>query len=322
MKALSDLQVFVRAAQAASLSAAARAMDMTPAAASAVIKRLEVELGVPLFVRSTRALRLTQEGEQFLDDCRPGLDLLLQASERLSSHKGQVSGVVQISMPSDLGNHVVLPWLNEFRERHPHVKLRLSVSDRVLDLMRHPVDIALRYGEPPDSSQVCLAVAPRNRRALCASPGYIARYGMPTSPRELPQHDCLCFMLSDRSHNHWTFVRGTEVVEVDVQGSVQSDNGDTIRRLALVGEGVVYKSYLDVAADLHSGRLVRLCPDWQGELAPLNLISPGRQHLRPAIRALHEFLVQRFEAMLATEDRCNPPALAPHPWQPATARAL
>ncbi len=308
MKALSDLQLFVRAAQAASLSAAARTMDMTPAAASAVIKRLEAELGVPLFVRSTRALRLTQEGEQFLDDCRTGLDLLLQASERLSTHQGQVSGVVQLSMPSDLGNHVVLPWLNEFRQRHPRVKLRLSVSDRVLDLTRHPVDIALRYGEPPDSSMVSLSVAASNRRALCASPDYIARHGMPASPRELPRHDCLCFMLSDRSHNHWTFMRGAEIVEVDVQGSMQSDNGDTVRRMALMGEGIVYKSYLDVAADLRSGRLVRLCPDWQGELAPLNLISPGRQHLRPAIRTLHEFLVERFTALLATDERLAQPA--------------
>jgi DNA-binding transcriptional LysR family regulator len=301
MKALSDLQLFVRAAQATSLSDAARALDMTPAAASVAIKRLEAELGVPLFVRSTRNLRLTQEGEQFLDDCRTGLDLLQQARERLSSQRGHLSGVVQISMPSDLGNNVVLPWLKEFREQHPQVGLRLSVSDRVIDLTRHPVDIALRYGEPADSALVCLAIAPLNRRALCASPAYVARHGLPASPRELPRHECLCFMLSDRAHNHWTFTRGAEVVEVDVQGSVQSDNGDAIRRLALAGEGVVYKSYLDVAADLRSGRLVRLCPDWQGERAPLNLVSPGRQHLRPAIRALHEFLVERFATLWGGE---------------------
>lgn len=297
MKALSDLHLFVCAAQAASLSEAARTLDMTPAAASAGIKRLEAELGLPLFVRSTRHLRLSPEGEQFLEDCRAGLDILTRARERLAAGQEAISGVVQFAMPSDLGLNVVLPWLRDFRVLHPQVQIRLQVSDRIIDLMRQPVDLALRYGDPPDSSLLSLAVAPLNRRALCASPHYIARHGVPRSPQELAAHQCLCFMLSDRTHDHWTFMRGNEIVEVDVRGGFQCDNGDAVRRLALMGEGIVYKSYLDVAADLASGRLVRLCPDWQGEPAALNLICLGRRHLRPAMRALHGFLVERFGAL-------------------------
>ncbi len=297
MKALSDLQLFVRAAQSSSLSEAARTLDMSPATASAAIKRLEAELGAPLFVRSTRHLRLSPEGELFLDDCRAGLEILEQARDRLSAGHQTVCGTVSLSMPSDLGRNVVLPWLHEFQRRHPQILLRLQVSDRLTDIMRSAVDLALRYGDPPDSTLVSLAVCPDNRRVLCASPDYLARHGTPLSPRELVRHNCLCFMLSERIHDHWTFMRGSEIVEVDVRGRFQCDDGDAVRRLALAGEGVVYKSGLDVAADLRSGALVRLCPDWQTEAAPLNLICPGRRHLRPAMRLLHSFLVDRFSTV-------------------------
>lgn len=297
MKALSDLQLFVRAAQSNSLSEAARALDMSPAAASAAIKRLEAELGAPLFVRSTRHLRLSPEGELFLDDCRAGLEILEQACDRLAVGHETVSGNVGLSLPSDLGRNVVLPWMHEFQARYPQIHLRLYVSDRILDVMRLPIDLALRYGDPPDSSLVSLAVAPLNCRSLCAAPSYLARHGTPQTPRDLVRHNCLSFMLSDRSHDHWTFMRGSEIVEVDVRGSFQCDDGDTVRRLAVMGEGIVYKSTLDVAADLRCGALVRLCPDWQTESAPLNLICPGRRHLRPAMRLLHGFLVERFQAL-------------------------
>jgi DNA-binding transcriptional LysR family regulator len=297
MKALSDLHLFVRVAQASSLSEAARAMDMTPAAASAAIKRLEAELGAPLFVRSTRHLRLSTEGELFLDDCRAGLDILTQARDRLTAGNDQVSGVVSFSMPSDLGRNVVLPWLHTFHARHPQVQIRLHVSDRVIDIVRNPVDLALRYGDPPDSSLVSMAVAPLNRRSLCASPAYLARHGTPRTPHELVLHNCLCYLLSDRTHDHWSFMRGAEIAEVDVRGSFQCDDGDAVRLLALRGEGIIYKSTLDVAADLRSGALVQLCPDWQGETAALNLICPGRRHLRPAMRLLHTFLVEQFQGL-------------------------
>lgn len=297
MKALSDLQLFVRAAQASSLSEAARSLDMTPATASAAIKRLETELGAPLFVRSTRHLRLSPEGELFLDDCRAGLEILAQARDRVTAGHETVSGTVCLSMPSDLGRNVVLPWLHSFQSRHPQIQLKLQISDRISDLMRSPIDLALRYGDPPDSSLVSLSVAPDNRRALCAAPSYLARHGAPLSPRELVRHNCLCFMLSERTHDHWTFMRGSEIVEVDVRGGLQCDDGDAVRRLAVAGEGIVYKSYLDVADDLRSGALVRLCPDWQTEAAALNLVCPGRRHLRPAMRVLHSFLVERFEQL-------------------------
>jgi DNA-binding transcriptional LysR family regulator len=293
MKSLADLRLFVRAAKSASLSEAARALDTSPAAASATIKRLEAELGAPLFARSTRSLRLTPEGEQFLARCEPALDAIESAAEDMAHGRQMLRGTVQLSMPSDLGRNLVLDWLAEFGQRHPNVRLRVQLADRLAGLYREPVDIALRYGATPDSGMVSLAIAPDNRRVLCAAPIYVARHGMPASPAELTKHNCLCFMLAERMHDRWQFRRGRETVNVDVRGSFQSDDGDAVRRLAVAGEGIAYKSALDVASDLRAGRLVPLCTDWEGESAPLHMMCADRRLLRPLVRKLREFIAER-----------------------------
>lgn len=300
MKALQDLRLFVRAARAASFSEAARALDLSPAAASAGIKRLEAELGVALFVRSTRQLRLSAEGEQFLQQCEQGLELLTQARENLGRHAGQVRGLIQLSLPSDLGRNQVLNWLLDFRRLHPQVELRLQITDRQAGLLREQVDVALRYGEPPDSRFISLAVAPRNRRVLCAAPSYLQRRGHPSSPAQLGQHDCLCFSIQDQLHNRWRFERMGELLQVDVGGPVACDDGDAVRRLALAGAGIAYKSRLDVLEDLNAGRLHALCTDWLGEPSPVYLICPERRALRPAVRRLREHLQRCCEQALAS----------------------
>ncbi len=294
MNPLHDLQFFVRAGRAASLSEAARALGVTPAAASAAVKRLEAELGVKLFVRSTRSLRLTTEGQGFLQQCEQGLEIIANARESLMAGRDVIRGRVQLSMPSDLGRNLVLGWLHDFRARYPEVDLHLQLSDRIAGIYREQVDVALRYGEPPDSNLIALPVAPDNRRTLCAAPRYLKAHGTPKTPRDLAGHNCLCFMLSERPHNRWSFSRGKEQLTVEVSGNVQCDDGDAVRRLAVMGEGIAYKSQLDVAEDLRRGTLVPLCVDWQGELAPLYLACADRSQLRPVVRLLREFLVERL----------------------------
>lgn len=197
MKALQELDIFVRTVDNGSLSATARALDLTPAATSAALKRLEAELGVQLFVRSTRSLRLTPHGELFLEQCRPALAALQQVSQQLAAGEQSLRGVLKLSAPSDLGRNLLLPWLDEFQNLHPQVDIRLQLSDRMANVYSEPVDAAFRYGKPPDSSLVALPLAPSNRRVLCASPAYLAKHGAPATPHELTGHDCLCFMFGD-----------------------------------------------------------------------------------------------------------------------------
>ncbi|MCT5998480.1 LysR family transcriptional regulator [Pseudomonas aeruginosa] len=203
-----DLQVFVHTSDSGSLSAAARQLEISPAVASAALKRLESELEVRLFARSTRSLRLTPEGDAFLLHARASLRSLEEGRRLLQGGKDQIAGVLQLSAPSDFGRNLLLPWLDEFQARYPQLSLRLLLGDRVTDLYRQPVDVAIRYGAPADSSLVALPLAPDNRRVLCAAPGYLAERGEPRQPDDLREHNCLLYQLGGRVHDRWAFQRG------------------------------------------------------------------------------------------------------------------
>jgi len=297
MRALQDLDIFVRTADNGSLSATARMLELTPAAASAALKRLEAELGVQLFVRSTRSLRLTPHGESFLDQCRPALMALQQASQQLAHGEQNLRGVLKLSAPSDLGRNLLLVWLNDFQDLHPCVDIRLQLSDRMANVYSDPVDAAFRYGEPPDSSLVALPLAPWNRRVLCASPAYLAKHGAPATPHQLSSHDCVCFMLGEEIHDRWHFSNdGASEISVRVRSVNVSNDGDAVRRWALLGKGIAYKAGFDVVTDLAEGRLQALCTDWTTEAAPLFLVVPGRRQLTPLVRCLRDFIARRLEA--------------------------
>jgi DNA-binding transcriptional LysR family regulator len=299
MSHLEDIRFFVQAARFSSLSEAARRMDVSPAAASATLKRLEAELGLKLMVRTTRNLRLTQSGEVFLTQCAQGLQLIQQAQEHLHQDHSRIAGVVQISLPSNLGRQVVLPLLTDFRQQHPKVELRIQLTDRMVEMHREPIDVVLRYGKPADSSLVALPIAQHNRRVLCATPAYLNKFGAPLAPVDLRQHACLCFQLSDRIYNRWAFDRGGRTEVIEVSGPIVSDDGDAIRLFGLMGEGIIYKSAIDVMDDVKQGLLIPLCTDWQGEAVPLYLACADRSQLRPVVKLLREFLMQRLQALMA-----------------------
>ncbi|KPB83359.1 LysR family transcriptional regulator [Pseudomonas syringae pv. tomato] len=288
-----DLQLFVRAADLGSLSAAARVMDLSAAVASAALKRIERQLGARLLARSTRSLRLTAEGEGFLEYARAALGSLEEGRRLLASSQDRCEGVLQLSAPSDFGRNVLLPWLDEFQQQHPQLTVRLLLGDRIADLFRQPVDVALRYGAPEDSSLVALPVLPDNRRVLCAAPGYLQRHGEPQQVEQLVHHNCLLFMLGDRIHDRWTLEDGKREISVTVSGTRVSDDADVVRRWAVAGEGVAYKSWLDIAADVRAGHLKVLMPDLMGERAPLNLLCAHRAQLSKPVILLLEMLRSR-----------------------------
>lgn len=294
-----DLQLFVRTAELGNLSAAARHLDISPAVASAGLKRLELQLQVRLFSRSTRSMRLTPEGELFLVHARLALQSLEDGRQQLAGSKVGISGLLQLSAPSDFGRNTLLPWLNEFQQAHPQLQLRLLLGDRVADLFREPVDIALRYGAPEDSSLVALPVAAANRRVLCAAPDYLQRHTAPKTIEALAEHNCLLYMLAGRVHDRWSFSDGKREQHISVKGDRVSDDADVVRRWAVSGAGLVYKSWLDVAGDVRAGRLKVLLPEWRGEPAPLKLICAHRAQLSKPVLLLREFVQTRCTELLA-----------------------
>ncbi len=299
IKNLQDLRIFVLTADTGSISAAARMLDLSPAVASASLKRLESELGTLLLIRSTRSLRLTPVGERFLAAARSTLTGLASAIEDISTDRQTVRDHLQISMPSDLGRNHVLAWLDEFQVRYPAVTLRTHLSDRPADLYRQAVDLAIRYSASADSGLVALPLYADNRRVLCAAPSYLARHGIPAVPEDLARHNCLCFRLGNDVHNHWQFIRGDQQVTVAVSGNRASDDGDAVHRWAVAGHGIAYKSMLDVGSSLAAGRLVALCPEWRTEAAPLSLVCTDRRQLSPTVVLLREHLRQCCQKLAA-----------------------
>lgn len=300
MTRLADLELLVRTAELGSLSAAARALDWSPAAASAAVKRIEARWGVPVFVRSTRSLRLSAEGARLLPAVRRALAALEEAQSFASGRGARevpLAGELQLAAPSDLGRSLLLPWLEEFQQQHPALSVRLHLSDRNTDLLRAPVDVAVRYGTPRGSGLVALPVVRANRRVLVASPAYLAQHGAPDSPEDLAQREALRFMLSDRIPATWRLRINGRWHDVPVQGRRSGNDGEVVRRWARAGLGIAYKSWLDVAADIEADLLRPVNPHWQGEESPLYLVVPGRGQLTSAARALRELLVRRFEPL-------------------------
>jgi len=298
MSSILDLEVFVRTADTGSLSAAARGLGLTPAAASIALKRLETRLGIRLLARSTRSMRLTEEGKRYLDSVREALAALADGEQALRQHSQGLTGLLQLAAPSDFGRNVVLGWLDAFKVEHPNIRLQLLLNDSNADLFRDTVDIALRFGVPRDSSLVALPVVPDHQRIACASPEYLARHGTPTTPTQLAQHSTLRYMRQGRANSTWFFRQGSELQEVDVTGDYLSDDGEIVRRWALAGHGIAYKANLDIARDLKAGRLVHLLPDWQGEPTPFNLMCPHRLQVSERVKVLHRFLQVRCQALL------------------------
>lgn len=294
---LDDLQLFLRTAALGSFSNAAREADLLPGQVSAAIQRLEKELDIRLFARSTRSLRLTAEGEEYLPYADEVLAKLKEGRDRLHGEQRALQGTLKIAAPSDLGRNILLPLLTAFRESHPKLVLRLSLSDQVSDVFRDPVDVAFRYGMNEGATYVALPLAPDNRRVLVASPDYLRRHGRPASLDDLLAHQCLPYVLGGRVHDRWSFPVAGARRQITIKGTLMCDDAEIARRWALDGRGIAYKSWLDVCDDVEEGRLEQLLPDQPGERAPLNLVCPHRRQFSPAVRYLHAALLVPLMAM-------------------------
>lgn len=288
---LSDIEVFVASAEAGQLAHAARVLGITPAGASAALKRLESGLGVRLMLRTTRKLRLTQEGERYLPHARQLLAALRAGRVAVANEPASIGGLLRIAAPADFGRNRLMARLLEFAARHPAVRFQVALDDAIADFFSTPVDLALRYGKLGDSRLIAQTLA-ELPRVLCAAPEYLARRGMPAHPDQLRQHDTLCYMQQQRAVDRWPLHRGDECVEIEVAPRWVFNDAEMVRRCAIRGMGIAYRICSDIEDDIKAGRLQRVLPDWDGEPVPLSLVYPDRA-LSPALRALIAFLGER-----------------------------
>lgn len=295
MVRLDDINIFTCIADNASFSAASRVLGISPAVASASVKRLEHALGTQLFIRSTRSLSLTQAGMLYLEHAKTALDSIKNGASAIALLQGQIGGRLSISAPSDLGRGYLRKVIDGFQDTHPAIEIKMMLSDRMTDLYKSQVDIAIRYGLPSDSGLIATPLVSDNRRIICAAPAYFAAFGKPKKPADLAAHNCLCFALNDIVHNKWQFGRGDTMQIIAVKGNRISDDGDLVRQWAVAGKGIAYKSKLDVLDELRTGQLEPALEDFATEAAPLNIISAQRLSSVPAAAALISHLTEAFK---------------------------
>ena len=293
MSHLKQLEAFVAVATKGSLSAAARADDVTPAIIGRRIDALEARLGVRLLTRTTRKIALTFEGQAFLEDCQRILGDLANAEASVSAGGVKASGHMKVSAPAGFGRKHVAPLIGEFLDMHPEVTLSLDLSDRVVDVVNEGIDCAVRLGDLADSSLVSLRLG-EMRRMVVASPDYLARRGAPRTLDDIARHDCLVATQQDRG---WSFAdaeRPGQQVSVKVNGRFECNDGAVLHEWALAGRGLAWRSWWEVGADVVAGRLTTVLDAFAAPPIGIHAVFAQRRHLPLRVRLLVDHLKHRY----------------------------
>lgn len=289
---LGSLELFCLAADSGSFTAAATEAGVTPAAVSRSVARLEERLGVRLFVRTTRQMRLSAAGQAYYQQCRQALGQLVEAERQVTGGQVEPSGRLRISAPTPYAHHRLLPLLPRFRQRYPKVQVDVHVSNRNVDFAEEPFDLAIRGREPADSRLVARRLEDAEL-VVVATPGYLARAGTPRTPHDLLQHECIQFELpSSGRHPPWSFRQQGQQVEIETQGGFTC-LGDFLATATLVrhGGGLIQAYRFTVQDALASGELVEVLAEFGGTSRPFMLIYPQARHMPLRVRVFIDFLL-------------------------------
>ena len=297
---LNDLRVFERVGSLRSFAGAARALGQPRSNVSRSIARLEAALGTRLIHRTTREVELTPAGESLMARCASPLGELGDALAHVGSLAAEAHGELRVSAGIGFGINVLAEQMPEFLRRHPHIDLALDLTSRSAELISDRIDVAVRLGPLPDSSMMTVRLG-EMRRVLCASPAYLDRRGRPRTPDDLAAHDAIEMPGADGRSRSWSFVRGGETVDIEVEPRVSVNDALTIHRLIINGAGLGIVSCYLCAPEIDAGRLVHLLPDWTSPSVGVSLIFPSKRELAPAVRAFVDFMKE-----------ANPPGLH---WQ-------
>lgn len=289
---ISDVEVFSAIAESGSLSAAARRLGLSPMTVSRRLATLEGELGVRLFHRTTRSVSLTAEGETFL----PFATTLLEASEgarvSLKSNAGTASGVLKVTAPSVFGQSVIMPLIPDLLAEHPALRVDLTLSDSIVDIVGLGIDVAIRIATLRDSALIARPLAP-NPRVLCASPAYLKHHGIPATMDALSGHRRIAL----HGMPYWPFMRDGDAVAIRAEGVFSANSVEAVRAASRQGLGVEMLTYWDVRDDLDAGtlRLIEL-QDVSPEQLYITAILPTRQHVPHRVGVF----LERLESVLGT----------------------
>ncbi|WP_144770469.1 LysR family transcriptional regulator [Herbaspirillum sp. SJZ099] len=302
METMNSIECFVASADAGSFSAAARRLGLTSAAVGKNVARLESNLGVRLFQRSTRKLTLTEAGERFLQEVGGGLETIRNAVANLASAGGQPAGTLKVSMGSGFGREYVVPLLGDFLQRYPAISPDWHFDNRPVDLIAEGFDAAIAGGTELSPGVVARELGPAHR-VLLASPAYLASHAPLRSPQDLPQHDGILIRSPQTGRiRPWTLRDrdGTQApVALKVKMTVNDPNAAC--EIAAMGLGVTLVSMPHAVVYMDSGALVRVLPDWYVDSGILSLYFTAARLLPAKTRVFVDFMVERFRAQKLAE---------------------
>jgi DNA-binding transcriptional LysR family regulator len=282
------LAAFVRTIETGSFSDAARLLGASPSAVSKSVARLEARLGVRLIQRSTRTLALTAEGALYFERVAPLIQALADAEQALRT-PADVSGLLRVAAPSDLGRTVFAGWAERFALAHPRLKLELGIADRQVDLIREGYDVAIRVGALLDNrltARRLTALQP----VLVAAPAYLARRGQPAERADLAEHACLRY-LTPAGPFPWTWADGTSLAP---DGPFDTNDGVVLRQAALAGAGIAQLARIAVADDLAAGRLDIVLPHLPMPGLEVHALHAYGRQAPQRVRLFIAFLQQQF----------------------------
>lgn len=295
MSYLDNVRTFVRVYELGSMSAAARDQRVSPAVASARISQLEDHLGVRLFQRTTRSLTPTEQGMIFYDGACRILDSVSEAEAGVSDVTRNPRGSLLVAAPLGVGRRLIAPEVPAFGAAYPQVDVRLRLSDRKIDVTTEGLDLAVFLGQPADSTLRFRKIA-ECERVLCASPGYVARAGMPRTGADLTagQHECLNLRYPGATEFQWTLNTQDGPRRFAVRGRYECDDGDVLTDWALSGQGIVLKPMFEVIEHLRSGALVEVAADTPPLPVQMACLFTHRRHQDPKARLFMEFMIPRL----------------------------
>jgi DNA-binding transcriptional LysR family regulator len=250
-----DLKIFVAVVDSGTLSAASVHLGQTTSGVSRALARLEEKLATTLLTRTTRRMELTEEGHLFLEQARAILAAMEEAEETIRIRRQKPAGRLCVDAASPFMLHCVVPHVAEFRALYPDIRLELTSNDQIADLIEHRTDIAIRIGTLSDSTLHARALSSSPLHVL-ASPAYLARHGEPATPEELARHELLGFAQYELG-NVWP-LRHAAGNSLQVTPALAASSGETLRQLALAGQGIVCLSDFMTRADIAAGRLVKI----------------------------------------------------------------
>jgi DNA-binding transcriptional LysR family regulator len=238
----------------------------------------------------------------FYERCERIVEEIAEAEAEASSQGKSVKGKLRIGAPIEIGRRLIAPLVARFVEKYPGIQVHLDLSDSGLDVIDDGLDVALRVGLPTDASVIAKKIL-STRRAVCASPSYLKRHGVPRRPEDLQQHDCIRLVRGKRVIDTWSFQENGKRFEVAVSGALTTTSGEVMHNWVRSGRGISLKAVWDVQPDLEAGRLVECLREFWCDEIDLFAICASRQHLSPRIRVFLDFISEMLPEMVRKESR-------------------